>query len=504
MASNPSSTYSLIRNLTIVLILTLFAAGFTFFFTLRSRREIQVPNVVGVELSDALIQLQELDLFPFIRLRYSDNPDEKGHVLSQQPIAGAVVRTMRRIDLLISRGTIIDRVGNWVGKNITDVRNEVALVANGPNPLITIDTLVYEFDESLPGTVLAQNPAPQTLISGHVSLQLVISRGEEIVQFTMPQLVDLDYRQAIDLLIADSIPFTVALDRSESASRQRSANDGLIVSQSPGGGSISQAGTNVIVTMRPPTRLPADHLFGIFELVLPIYPVALPAELISIPNQGEQPRSIASIYHTGGLFTMPYVEKIGSTLTLLVDGEEVARQIVSESESETETDAASGDGAASASGAGFSDEAASASGAGSSDEAASASGAGSSDEAASASGADSSDEAASASGAGSSDEAASASGAGSSDEAASASGAGSSDDAASASGANSSDEAASASGAGSSDDAASASGAGSSDESGFCQRGGLQRRCGFCQRGGLQRRSGFCQRGGLQRRCGFC
>ena len=75
----------------LTVILTLSALT-SFLLTLRGPDQTQVPDVVNEELVDALISLQERDLYPLVQLRYHSDPMLKDHVISQNPEAGAVVR----------------------------------------------------------------------------------------------------------------------------------------------------------------------------------------------------------------------------------------------------------------------------------------------------------------------------------------------------------------------------------------------------------------------------
>ena len=81
-----------------------------FFASVKGEEEVMVPQVVGKELSDALLEMQVKELYPKIILRYSDNPEDKGFILDQTPVAGSIVKAGKRINLTVSRGTVVDKV----------------------------------------------------------------------------------------------------------------------------------------------------------------------------------------------------------------------------------------------------------------------------------------------------------------------------------------------------------------------------------------------------------
>ena len=84
-----------------------------------------VPDVTGKDLTDALQEMQAKELYPKIRLRYSKSPEEKGSVLEQSPSGGTIVKAGERINLTVSQGVVLDRVENYVGMKIDDVRAQL-------------------------------------------------------------------------------------------------------------------------------------------------------------------------------------------------------------------------------------------------------------------------------------------------------------------------------------------------------------------------------------------
>jgi len=74
-----------------------------FFITVRGPEQVMVPNVEGKELTTALLELQAKELYPKIQLKYTDNPDDAGKILNQNPESGAIVKAGRRINLTVSR-----------------------------------------------------------------------------------------------------------------------------------------------------------------------------------------------------------------------------------------------------------------------------------------------------------------------------------------------------------------------------------------------------------------
>ena len=94
----------------------------TFSIAVRGQPETLVPNVQGRDVLDALLDLQSKELYPDIQVQYSSTLD-KGIVILQRPAPGTLVKAGKRVTLRVSRGPIIDKVENYVGMSLDDVRD---------------------------------------------------------------------------------------------------------------------------------------------------------------------------------------------------------------------------------------------------------------------------------------------------------------------------------------------------------------------------------------------
>jgi beta-lactam-binding protein with PASTA domain len=87
-------------------------AVIVFFAALRGAEQTMVPDVREKPLIEALLELQQKELYPRIELRYSNLVPERGVVLEQDPRAGTIVKAGRRIRLVVSLGPDIDAADN--------------------------------------------------------------------------------------------------------------------------------------------------------------------------------------------------------------------------------------------------------------------------------------------------------------------------------------------------------------------------------------------------------
>jgi beta-lactam-binding protein with PASTA domain len=308
----PESRYFKITVLAILgIVLLSFVAGLgTFLLSLRGREQILVPEVTQAELPDALIELQERELYGQIQLRYHSDPSLEGKVVDQDPAPGTLVRAGKEITLTVSQGAIVDRVADYTGRTLQEVRSELRTLFTTFDAVLQIGDVSYVYAEEPAGTILEQDPEAGTEISGTTELDLVVSRGEDVRRISLPSYAGLDFREAIELLAEQNIPFSFAL----TDGGQQGAG-GIVVDQEPEAGTSVPAGSPVQLTMVPPEDVPEAMVFGVFERVLPNYPVSVEITLEAINPDGER-RTLFSMRHPGGEIAVPYMVEENSRIVL--------------------------------------------------------------------------------------------------------------------------------------------------------------------------------------------
>ena len=293
----------------------------TFFFSLQGAEETTVPDVRSMALLDGILALQERGLIPAVEVRYSSDPELKGQILSQNPPVGTFVRVGKRVDLVVSLGARVDRIGAYVGRNISDVRAELrALFASG-DETIEIGEVLYDFDETEPGTILAQDPPAGTDISSFTRVSLVVSRGPDVARISVPSFEGLPFKTAVARLAQNGIPFT--LDVRDAAVDEVS---GYVVAQDPPAGTVIPLGTFINVTMTRPSIIPEGEVFGVFHINLPEYAAEVELSLEAQSPSGER-EELFRMLHPGISLTVPYLVHENTSLILYRSGDEIARVI---------------------------------------------------------------------------------------------------------------------------------------------------------------------------------
>jgi len=294
--------------------LVVFLSVSVFFLALRGEEETMVPQVVGHDLATALIELQEKELVPFVQIKFSDDPRDKGNVIAQEPQGGLLSKAGRRVTLSVSKGAIVDTVANYVGQNVNDVQLRLkALFATQATPLLALSPEpVYVYNSAPEGTVLEQKPIPGAPLSSPTQLQVVISKGPKGQTVKVGTYTDRSWSEALALLIAENKPFLIKMKAPEGNDRP-----GTIVAQNPAPGSEMPRGTAVGLTLVQPPKAADGRLFQLLETTLPEYPILVDVKVTLRQASGDQ-TTLYQLKHPGGAFTVPLVAAVGDVVTVSV------------------------------------------------------------------------------------------------------------------------------------------------------------------------------------------
>ncbi|OJH15790.1 hypothetical protein ER70_00680, partial [Borreliella bissettiae] len=110
-----------IKALFLVIFGSLIVSFAIFFMVLENNEITVVPNLYSLTIEDAVVELQRKELIPYIEFKFSSSALDKGKVIDQGPKPGTVLRHGNKVIIFISKGAIINRVDNFIGKNIDDV-----------------------------------------------------------------------------------------------------------------------------------------------------------------------------------------------------------------------------------------------------------------------------------------------------------------------------------------------------------------------------------------------
>jgi beta-lactam-binding protein with PASTA domain len=295
-----------------------------FFLSVRGAEQVLVPDVTGKDLTDALLDLQAKELYPQIQLRYSGSIAEKGMILEQSPPSGTIVKAGRRIRLVIGQGLRLAAVENFADRMLADVRREIEqAVAADSATLVTIaDPVLYRTSSTPAGTILEQNPAPGTAITGPTTITFVVSRGPESDTKEMPSVTGLSPSEAAARLSERGIGFVFTTE-------QVAVNEKPFIVNKQDWPADTQIAATRTVTLQVTTPASWDsaEICALYSYEVPRTPVPIAYTLTAISPQGERTVLISEAL-TGGLFTYPYLLPVGTILSLGVQGRELHRELI--------------------------------------------------------------------------------------------------------------------------------------------------------------------------------
>ncbi|MGG4141957.1 Stk1 family PASTA domain-containing Ser/Thr kinase [Paenibacillus algorifonticola] len=191
---------------TIIVASTLVVLAFIIwgFVTLLDRldvEEVDVPYVVGLDLEQATAKLKELGLKvqePTIREFRDDIPINQ---VFEQTKRNMRVKQGSFIQLSVSDGPMLKQLGDYRGKTLQAVKDE--LTALGINPDTQIDAEEV-FSEQEVDTVVTQQPEPGTNFDPNtVKFQFMVSKGMETIK--MPNLIGKTVAEAKDMVKANGL-----------------------------------------------------------------------------------------------------------------------------------------------------------------------------------------------------------------------------------------------------------------------------------------------------------
>lgn len=297
-----------------------------FFASVQGEEKVMVPNVVGKGYIQAAMEMQGKELYPKIELRYSDLPGEEGKVLEQSPAAGSIVKAYRQINLIISRGVAIDRMENYVGKNIDEIQPRLQTLFGGSDSFMSVSDPIYQKSDRAAGTIIAQYPEEDSILGASDKVILIVSSGSKTPTANVPDLNGLDVAKVYKAMESNNVVFNFA---SHNASSAETA--GTVSSQEKAGQSVEEFSRVNVEFAFPVTAAEGEEavetVYGIFTYKTEKRPFPVPVTL-ELNDVDGNVSDLVHFNHPGEEITIPYAVKKGSVLTLYVMDTLVTQQVV--------------------------------------------------------------------------------------------------------------------------------------------------------------------------------
>lgn len=202
--------------------------------------EVPVPKVTGLTQDRALVELERGRLHGDVRFVYSSEVP-RGRVVRQEPLAAASLRRDSTAKIFVSRGPEFVTLPEFVGQKRSDVISEL-------RDLGLVVAEERRNDETAPaGTVIAQRPAPATVVEGGSTVGIDVSTGP--ATRTVPEVTSLPIEgAAFNLGKAGFQLGTITIADNPSVRR------GSVVGTDPPAGTVLPRDTavNMVISSGPP------------------------------------------------------------------------------------------------------------------------------------------------------------------------------------------------------------------------------------------------------------
>lgn len=144
---------------------------------------VRTPNITGMSYGQAARILEDNGFAIKIASENYNNTVPSGHIVSQMPYAGSLVKSSRTVYLSLSKGKQLLEVPNLVGLTVRDAR--IALIRLG----LSLSNASYQFNDNIPANIIFSQslPAKQKVGFG-ARVDVVVSLGPEIVYVVVPDV----------------------------------------------------------------------------------------------------------------------------------------------------------------------------------------------------------------------------------------------------------------------------------------------------------------------------
>ena len=152
---------------------------------------IDMPDLVGLTKSAAVERIQKLGL-QLGSIYEKDSESEPGTILSHDPVTATKINRGQVVDLVVSRGMtavtvnrsappVVQTVEKIYVPNVQSASLDVAK-SNIENSGLTVGEISYQESTQAEGTIINQNPAPDSYVETGTSVNLVVAYQEEKVE----------------------------------------------------------------------------------------------------------------------------------------------------------------------------------------------------------------------------------------------------------------------------------------------------------------------------------
>ncbi|MGC8766465.1 MAG: PASTA domain-containing protein [Brevinematia bacterium] len=196
---------------------------------------VKVPNVVGVDIIEAVGSIESSKLVPSFEFVISEKIP-RGTIIKQIPSPGNIVREGKTVKLYVSVGSGEFVMPDFSGKYYQDVISFLS----SKGVVINVEYLQSTLEQ---GLVIKTYPSPGAKVKPGIPITIYVSSGSNS-SFQMPNLIGFTYDKAFLFLDSKNVEFTVI-----TVPVNDPANDGIILDQLPQEGQLVGSSNKVELTI---------------------------------------------------------------------------------------------------------------------------------------------------------------------------------------------------------------------------------------------------------------
>ncbi len=144
---------------------------------------VTLPDLVGKTFEEAQVELNKKKLSLDKKGERFDSKWERGKIIFQDPSAGSKLKINKAVKVVLSSGSERVIIPPLIGKNfqsLGDILKESGLTKGKISQVHT---------PSSAGKIIAQTPSPSEEVSRNAPLSLLVSQGELLEKYLMPDLI---------------------------------------------------------------------------------------------------------------------------------------------------------------------------------------------------------------------------------------------------------------------------------------------------------------------------
>ncbi|AYD40018.1 Stk1 family PASTA domain-containing Ser/Thr kinase [Clostridium fermenticellae] len=213
-----------------------------------SAKEVSVPNVVGMKQNDAKKAIEDKKL-KFVLAGKEKSSQPEGTVIKTYPSSGTKVKANSEVRVSVSSGQDNLSVPNVVGVDLGSAKD--IITSSG----LKVGSITYKYSDSTQsGYVISQSPESDSNATSDTEVSIVVSRGPQIKNVTVPDVTGKGVDEAASILYGSGFKVSKSAITTNDKSQ-----DGKVASQSISGSARQGSTVNLnYYQYKEPTTTPSD------------------------------------------------------------------------------------------------------------------------------------------------------------------------------------------------------------------------------------------------------